>query len=122
MRIHGIASSFVKFSLLLGTALLGMVVSAGARSTPEHAFLASERLALIKQRGALVVGVKTDYPPFGMLNSSGEPEGFEHDLAADIAKRLGVMLRKVGVTGSNRLQKLQEGEIDMVLATTGDTA
>jgi len=85
-------------------------------------FASSERLGLIKQRGVLIVGVKTDYPPFGMLNSSGEPVGFEHDLAADIARRLGVGLRKVGVTGSNRLEKLQEGEIDLVLATTGDTA
>ncbi|WP_255431513.1 transporter substrate-binding domain-containing protein [Undibacterium sp. KW1] len=60
-------------------------------------------------------------PPFGMLDANGVPEGFEHDLAADIAKRLGVQLRKVSVTGSNRLQKLQEGVIDLVIATTGDT-
>ncbi len=82
----------------------------------------SERLALIRGRGVLIVGVKTDYPPFGMLDANGNPEGFEHDLATDIAKRLDVSLRKVSVTGSNRLQKLQEGVIDIVLATTGDTA
>ncbi|MES2581870.1 MAG: transporter substrate-binding domain-containing protein [Pseudomonadota bacterium] len=81
----------------------------------------SERLALIKQRGALVVGVKTDYAPFGMLNAAGMPEGFEHDLAADIAKRLGVTLTKVSVTGANRLQRLEEGLVDVVIATTGDT-
>lgn len=81
----------------------------------------SERLAIIKQRGQLIVGVKTDYPPFGQLDAAGKPEGFEHDLAQDIAKRLGVVLVKVGVTGANRLQKLEEGSIDMVLATTGDT-
>ena len=69
----------------------------------------SERLALIKQRGALIVGVKTDYAPFGMLNAAGTPEGFEHDLAADVAKRLGVALTKVSVTGANRLQRLEEG-------------
>ncbi|WP_170133609.1 transporter substrate-binding domain-containing protein [Undibacterium pigrum] len=82
----------------------------------------SERLTLIRERGAIIVGVKTDYPPFGMLDENGVPEGFEHDLAADIARRLGVQLRKVSVSGSNRLQKLQEGVIDLVLATTGDTA
>ncbi len=57
-----------------------------------------------------------------MLDSAGRPEGFEHDLAADIARRMGVTLTKVSVTGSNRLQKLQEGVIDLVVATTGDTA
>ncbi|TXT38691.1 MAG: polar amino acid transport system substrate-binding protein [Comamonadaceae bacterium] len=81
----------------------------------------SERWAQVKLRGQLIVGVKTDYPPFGQLNAAGQPEGFEHDLAQDIAKRLGVGLIKVSVTGANRLQKLEDGSIDMVLATTGDT-
>lgn len=81
----------------------------------------SERLALIKQRGSLIVGVKTDYPPFGFLNATGVSEGFEHDLAADVAKRLGVSLTKVAVSGANRLQKLEEGSVDMLLATTADT-
>lgn len=94
------------------------------RATPASpsALKHSERLALIQQRGALVVGVKTDYPPFGQLNAAGVSEGFEHDLAEDLAKRLGVKLVKQAVTGANRLQKLEEGSIDLVLATTGDTA
>ena len=95
---------------------------ASAAAQPVSAPLASERLALIKQRGSVVVGVKTDYPPFGQLNAAGQPEGFEHDLAQDLARRLGVRLVKVGVTGANRLQKLEDGSIDVVLATTGDTA
>ena len=81
----------------------------------------SERLALIKQRGTLLVGVKTDYPPFGTLSRAGQPEGFEHDLAADVAKRLGVALTKVSVTGANRFQRLEEGTVDVLIATTGDT-
>jgi len=76
----------------------------------------------IKQRGELVVGVKTDYPPFGMLSSDAVQEGFEHDLAEDLAKRLGVRLRTVGVTGSNRLQVLDEGRVDVTIATLGDTS
>lgn len=100
------------------------LASVGWATTPDHpaTLKQSERLALIKQRGALVVGVKTDYPPFGQLNAVGAPEGFEHDLAEDLAKRLGVKLVKQSVTGANRLQKLEEGAIDLVLATTGDTA
>jgi polar amino acid transport system substrate-binding protein len=82
----------------------------------------SERLAKIQQRGTLIVGVKTDYRPFGGLNSAGEPLGFEHDLAADIARRLGVELVKVPVSATTRLQKLQDDTIDLVIATTGDTS
>lgn len=114
----------VRFGLALGAVLLCLCGVAAAARTPEAAgpAPASERLALIRQRGILIVGVKTDYPPFGALSGSGQPQGFEHDLAADIAKRLGVKLRKVGVTGTNRLQKLHEGAIDLVLATTGDSS
>lgn len=82
----------------------------------------SERLALIKRRGTLLAGIKTDYPPFGTVNESGLPIGFEHDLAEDIARRIGVTLTRVTVSSANRLQKLEEGAIDLVIATQGDTA
>ena len=81
----------------------------------------SERLELILKRGSLIVGVKTDYPPFGMTDGASASQGFEHDLAAEIARRLGVGLSKVGVSATNRLQRLQDGSIDLVIATTGDT-
>ena len=115
---------WVSLCLLCGLGLpaaAGAAAGAASAAGTTVAASPSERLDLIRKRGAIIVGVKTDYPPFGMLNANGTPEGLEHDLAADIAKRLGVELRKVSVTGSNRLQKLQEGVIDLVLATTGDT-
>jgi polar amino acid transport system substrate-binding protein len=79
-------------------------------------------LTQIKSRNTLVVGVKTDYPPFGQLSSKGQMQGLEHDMAEDLAKRLGVVLKKVSVTGANRLQKLEEGTVDILIATLGDTA
>src|ERR1700751_578614 len=83
---------------------------------------AEDRMALIKKRGTVVVGVKTDYPPFGMLEHNGDADGFEHDLATNIAARLGVHLRKIGVTGANRLVQLNDGRVDLDIATIGDTA
>ena len=82
----------------------------------------AERFALVQQRGLLLVGVKADYPPFGMRNAQGELVGFEPDLAAELARRLGVRLQLSAVTSANRLQKLEEGAVDMVLATLNDTA
>ena len=93
-----------------------------ALPSPASALRHSERLALIKHRGTLIVGLKTDYPPFGTVNYAGIPIGFEHDLAEDLARRLGVSLTKVTVSSANRLQKLVEGSVDMVVATQGDTA
>ena len=97
---------------------------AATRATPEAsgtiASVDSERLALIRRRGALIVGLKTDYAPFGGLNAQGQPEGLEHDLAADLARRLGVQPTKVSVTPANRLQRLEDGSIDLVIAPLGD--
>ena len=51
----------------------------------------------------------------------GKIVGFEPDLAADIAKRLGVKLELVPVVASNRIQFLQQGKIDLMIATMSDT-
>ena len=75
----------------------------------------------IKKKGVLVVGSKADYRPFGFLDPSGKIVGFEADLAADVAKRLGVKLELVPVVASNRMQFLQQGKIDMMIATMSDT-
>ena len=75
----------------------------------------------IKAKGVLVVGTKPDYRPFGFLDPSGKIVGFEPDLAADIAKRLGVKLELVPVVASNRIQFLQQGKIDLMIATMSDT-
>jgi polar amino acid transport system substrate-binding protein len=82
----------------------------------------SDRLGEIRASGVLVVGVKTDYPPFGMLGGDTGHQGFEVDLAADLARRLDVSLSTISVSATNRLQVLDEGRADVTIATLGDTA
>lgn len=77
----------------------------------------ADALAEIKAKGTLIVGVKADYPPYGFRDSSGKIVGFEPDMAADMAKRLGVALELVPVVASNRMQFLQQGKIDLMIAT-----
>src|SRR4029079_15525464 len=98
------------------------IVVAGAAlallgATAAHA----DTLADIQSKGTLIVGTKADYRPFGYLDPSGKVIGFEPDLAADIAKRLGVKLELVPVVASNRIQFLQQGKIDLMIATMSDT-
>lgn len=81
----------------------------------------SKALDLIRARGAVNIGIKTDFPPFGILDSEGRPEGLEIDLARDVASRLGVALVIVKVTTENRFQKLEQGAVDLLIATTADT-
>jgi polar amino acid transport system substrate-binding protein len=103
-------------SLLLG--LICLLAWAGILAGREAR---ADRLDLIHKRGTLIVGVKADYPPFGMRDADGQLVGFEPDLAAELAGRLGVGLQLTAVTSTNRLQKLEEGAIDVVIATLGDT-
>jgi len=81
---------------------------------------AADVMSDIKSRGTLIVGVKADYKPFGFRDPSGQIVGIEPDLAADIAKRLGVKLELVPVVASNRIEFVNQGKIDIVLATMSD--
>ena len=101
--------------LLAGTLFAAGFVAFGAQPSK------ADDLATIRQRGTLIVGVKADYPPFGFRSPSGEIEGIEPALAADVAKSLGVKLQLVAVAASNRVQLLQQGKIDLIIATMNDT-
>jgi polar amino acid transport system substrate-binding protein len=81
----------------------------------------ADDLATIKQRGTLIVGVKADYPPFGYRSPSGEIVGIEPALAADVANSLGVKLELVPVSAANRMELLQQGRIDLIIATMNGT-
>lgn len=105
----------MKRMLVLSATLFAAVLA------PMVAPAAADQLEDIKKKGTLVVGVKTDYPPWGMRNSAGAIVGMEPDMAADVAKRLGVKLELVSVVSSNRMQFLQQGKIDLMIATMSDT-
>lgn len=81
----------------------------------------AEVLDTIRQRGTLIVGSKADYKPFGFRDPSGAIVGIEPDLAADLAKRLGVKVELVPVVSANRIEFLNQGKIDVVIATMSDT-
>jgi ABC-type amino acid transport substrate-binding protein/ABC-type amino acid transport system permease subunit len=69
----------------------------------------------------LRVGVRTGYPPFAFEDAAGALQGFEIDLAHQLAGSLGVEPVLVVVTPANRLALLGEGRVDLVIATMGHT-
>jgi polar amino acid transport system substrate-binding protein len=81
----------------------------------------ADTLQDIKSKGILTVGVKADYPPFGYRAPNGDIIGIEPDLARDVAKRLGVKVDLVPVVAANRMQFLEQGKIDLMIATMTDT-
>jgi len=77
-------------------------------------------LETIKERGTLIVGVKADYKPYGFLDPTGAIIGIEPELAKDVADKLGVGIEYVPVVSSNRMQFLEQGKIDLMIATMTD--
>ncbi len=106
----------MKFALSTAVAALGL---AAMHTAPAAA---QDTIAQIKQKGTIVVGVKNDYKPWGFLDPSGKIIGLEIDLIDDVAKKLGgVKVEMIPVTAANRMEFLQQGRIDMIVATMGDT-
>jgi polar amino acid transport system substrate-binding protein len=96
--------------------LLTLLMSAAL--VPDRA-AADDALAAIKARGQLVVGVKTDYPPFGFLDGDRNV-GLEIDLLHDIARELfgkPDAIQFVPVVASNRFQFLNTGKVDFLFST-----
>ena len=105
------------FHRTLFAGIAAAAVLAFAAAIPAHA----QTLDAIKKRGVLIVGSKADYKPFGYRDPSGAIVGFEPDMAKDVADKLGVKLQLEPVVSSNRMQFLQQGKIDLMIATMNDT-
>jgi len=74
----------------------------------------------IMSRHKLVVGVKPDYKPWGFRGSDGKLIGMEPDMAQMVADIMGVSVELVPVQSSNRMQFLEQGKIDLMIATMSD--
>jgi len=94
----------------------------GGLSSAAHAACTNDVWNKVMERGKVVVGVKADYKPWGFRNTDGEIVGMEIDLAQAAADAMGVELETVAVQSSNRMQFLEQGKIDMMIATMSDRA
>jgi len=74
----------------------------------------------IQQRGKLVVGIEKNIQPFSFKGPDGKPQGFEIDIAKEIAKAILTdenAIEFVVVEPSNRISMLNSGKADMLIAT-----
>ncbi|HEM3176680.1 transporter substrate-binding domain-containing protein [Streptococcus suis] len=110
---------FLTFPLLVLVAILLFVVKQPIAQTDTHTELSnSDQVQAIIERGVLRVGVKQDVPNFGYKNpDSGEFEGMEIDIARKIADELGVDIEFTPVTAQTRGPLLDNGQVDLVIAT-----
>lgn len=104
--------TFTATALALGVAatLSTWLPAAHAQSTDD-----------IKKKGELTVGLLVDFPPYGTMNSSNQPDGYDADVARLMAKDLGVKVNLVPVTGPNRIPFLLTNKVDLLVASLAVT-
>src|SRR5690348_3244396 len=98
--------------MILATTLLAALLIGSASAA------SADKLDEIKARGKLLVGNSETSPPFSS-RENGKVVGYDIDLAAQVAKRLGVGMEFVPVINAERIPALQQDRID--LAASGMT-
>lgn len=75
-----------------------------------------------KSDGTIVVGIQGDNSPWGFVNSSGQQDGFDADMAKAFADSLRVKVEFMPLAVANRIPALQTGKVDVLFATMAMTA
>lgn len=81
----------------------------------------AQSLADLKKKGKITIGMLVDFPPYGILNTSNQPDGYDADVAKLLAKEWGVTADIVPVTGPNRIPFLLTNKVDMLIASLAIT-
>ena len=103
-----------KFAGLFAVAGLLMLTACTKIAPPAAGGLADSALKQVLQRGTLRVGDCLTFAPFGFYNKDGQPDGYDVDLAKELAKEMGVKLEVVNTTSANRIPNLQTDKVDVV--------
>lgn len=102
-------------SLIMLLAFAALLIGCSANEAAEST---SER---VQKEGVVRIGVRNDNPPMSFVDESGEWVGFDVDLANAMAEQLGVKAELVQVDGTTRISFLQEGRVDMSIASMNHT-
>lgn len=70
----------------------------------------------IKSAGVLKVGLMGTYAPYNFLNANKEVDGFDADIAKEVAKRLGVKVEFTTQAFSGLIPSLQAGKFDAIIS------
>ncbi|NUU75470.1 substrate-binding periplasmic protein [Paenibacillus xylanilyticus] len=109
--------SWMLTAILLMTVLV--VSACGSKTTDTdstNGAQASNELEQIKSAGTIKVGMMGTYRPYNFLNENKEMDGFDADIAREVAKRLGVEVEFVSQEFSGLTPSLQSKKIDAVIS------
>ena len=98
----------------------GAATSAAAAAGEGTSFEAGTTMQAIKDKGKLVVGTKFDQPLFGQKAPSGDVEGFDTEIARELAAAITGSrdnVEFVEAVSKNREPFIEQGKVDIVVAT-----
>lgn len=70
----------------------------------------------IKKAGTINIGVFSDKNPFGYVDENGKYQGYDVYFAERIGKDLGVKINYVSTEAASRVENLETGKVDIILA------
>lgn len=76
----------------------------------------SNLLTEIHDKGKLVVGLMGTYPPYNFLNEANEIDGYDADIAKEIAKRIGVEAEFISTEWAGMIGGLESKKFDVVIS------
>lgn len=89
---------------------------AGEDETSNESDAIYRTLDEIKESGKVVIGVFSDKNPFGYVDENGEYQGYDVYFAERIAQDLGVEVEYVATEAASRVEYLETGKVDIILA------
>lgn len=121
MRKRKMKKNFVK-KLVTGilAAALGVTALAGCGSAKGNDQAKGDQvyrtLDEIKDSGEINIGVFSDKNPFGYVDDNGDYQGYDVYFAERLGKDLGVKINYVSTEAANRVEYLETGKVDIILA------
>lgn len=94
----------------------GSAAAAPAASQSESSGQIYRTLDEIKSSGEINIGVFSDKNPFGYVDENGEYQGYDIYFANRLAEDLGVKANFVSTEAANRVEYLETGKVDVILA------
>ncbi|WP_080792415.1 transporter substrate-binding domain-containing protein [Corynebacterium pacaense] len=111
-----IAGVLAAVSLAVAGCSSSDTASSGTSSETTAASEVGRTVDEIKESGTVRIGVFADKAPFGSIDSSGDYTGYDIVYGDRIGEDLGVEVEYVPVEAASRVEFLESGKVDIILA------
>ena len=111
MKLRAIKNVIVAILAIVLTA--GVLVGCSSSNSDKKVY---RTLDEIKDSKKVNIGVFSDKNPFGYVDENGKYQGYDVYFAERIGKDLGVEINYVSTEAANRVEYLETGKVDIVLA------